>query len=165
MAGMRRVVALLVVGLVGCKAKAAHNAREELREARASEAERELHAIGKAVRIYAAENDKLPAGHAPLTPAVPCCQHPSGLCEPAEEDRVWDAEPWDTLDFLLEDSHRFQYAYDSDGATFTARAVGDLDCKGDRVTITMVGRLGEDGEVVIERDDPLKADKKPKPVQ
>jgi len=155
---MRVTALVLFVALVGCKVKKSAVDVDD-RRARAREAERKLHAMGKVVRLYFAENNILPKGHAPLTPAAPCCTHPGAMCDPLEEDGTWDREPWDTLDFVFDEKHRFQFDYESDGKTFLAHAVGDLDCKGDVVTFTLAGHP-VDGELVLEFDDPVKADKK-----
>src|SRR5688500_8890032 len=49
----------------------------------------------------------------------------------------WDTATWEKLHFVMRDAHYYRYEYQSAGdtadggtATFTARALGDLDCDG-----------------------------------
>ncbi len=96
-----------------------------------------LNRIGKAAKIHYIENAVLPAGDAPLTPAQPCCKAAGMRCQVDPKD--WQQEIWKKLDFALTEPSFFQYGYHSDGKTFTAIAVGDLDCDGIAVTYTMTG--------------------------
>jgi hypothetical protein len=44
---------------------------------------------------------------------------------------------WQALDFQISEPHRYQYSYSSDGHSFHAIAVGDLDCDGVSSTYTL----------------------------
>jgi hypothetical protein len=47
---------------------------------------------------------------------------------------------WKELDFSIDDAHLFRYDYTStDGKSFVAHAVGDLDCDGEAVSYTLTG--------------------------
>ena len=59
-----------------------------------------------------------------------------GTCNDAA---AWQNPTWQALDFSIDEPHMFRYAYESDGKTFTAKAVGDLDCDGTEVTYTLTG--------------------------
>lgn len=100
-----------------------------------SEAELHLEAIAKSARTQYVVDGALPKLTAPLTPARSCCEYPSRRCEPNDAD--WQTPAWDALDFMTVEPHYFRYAYESDGATLTATAVGDLDCDGNEVTYTL----------------------------
>ncbi len=73
----------------------------------------------------------------------------AGKWEPQEVH--WDRQTWHALNFAVSDPHYFAYQYESSGvdaaATFTARAVGDLDCDGTFSTFERVGRVDADADV------------------
>lgn len=105
-----------------------------------SEAELNLNAIEKASGMAFAENGSFVRGSVGPTPATPCCANPGKKCSASSSD--WVGVPtWDALMFEMTASHLFQYAYDGDGKTFEARAVGDLDCDGQTVTYVLRGRV------------------------
>jgi hypothetical protein len=85
------------------------------------------------------------------TPAKSCCGHPGNKCPPDADQ--WTKNPtWNALNFSVDDPHYFRLTFLSSGtgdsATFTARAEGDLDCKGVVSTFERTGRI-QDGKVVI----------------
>ena len=109
-----------------------------MHRAKSSEASLQLNRLAKYLKASYAQTSTLPIGAAPLTPTTPCCQGPHGKCaEPA----AWVNQPvWKELDFSIDDPHMFRYDYTStDGKTFVAHAVGDLDCDGEVVTYTLTG--------------------------
>jgi hypothetical protein len=93
-----------------------------------------------------------PTGHVPLTPAAPCCDSRGTCNTPA----AWQHPIWKALAFAIEDEHRFRYAYESDGKTFTVKAVGDLDCDATEITYVMIGDVGQDGEVRTKVTEPAR---------
>jgi hypothetical protein len=64
---------------------------------------------------------------------------------------TWRQPTWQALNFSIEDAHYYSYQYDSDGsgatASFTARALGDLDGNGVRSTFERSGRANAQLEV------------------
>jgi len=58
---------------------------------------------------------------------------------------VWQTAPWLELGIAIDEPHYFQYTYASDGKTFTATAIGDLDCDTNTATFTVRGVIGSDG--------------------
>jgi hypothetical protein len=83
------------------------------------------------------ETSAFPVGDVPLTPAAPCCASPGARCADAD---AWSRNPvWSALDFQVDEPHQFQYGYRSDGKTFSAIAVGDLDCDGTMITYELRG--------------------------
>jgi prepilin-type N-terminal cleavage/methylation domain-containing protein len=78
------------------------------------------------------------------TPAGNCCASPGGRCAP--DPSQWTSASWSALGFSVDDPHYFRYEYESTGtaaagvgSSFTARAVGDLDCDGVYSTFEMYG--------------------------
>jgi hypothetical protein len=103
-----------------------------------SEAKRMLTRLGKHATAYYLARGEFPRGEAPLTPATACCRQADQQC--AAPEAAWAALPvWAALAFLVDPPSRFQYRYQSDGATFTATATGDVHCDGHPVTYTIEG--------------------------
>ncbi len=90
---------------------------------------------------------------APPTPARPhCAEGDEHGFVPQPGD--WDHPTWQALNFALDQPHNYQYSVTVEGqgpgATFEARAVGDLNCDGVFSTFTRRGRVDESGEVRFE---------------
>jgi type II secretory pathway pseudopilin PulG len=119
------------------------------------ESELMLRRLERAAQRYAIENNALPRGSAPLTPATPCCAGPNRHCADLQS---WSTPEWQALDIAIEEPHLFQYSYESDGKTFTARAVGDLDCDGDSISYEIQGVLGDAGTTTFSRRGPIGVD-------
>ncbi len=108
------------------------------------EAEIQLNKLGKAAIVEYSENARFPTEHAPLTPAADCCAENFGgkrKCGPTPAS--WSTPAWRALDFELSEPHFFRYSYmpSADGSSFTATAVGDLDCDGVAITYTLSGSV------------------------
>jgi hypothetical protein len=100
-----------------------------MKKSKRSEAELNLGALQKSLKVAFIENAAFPTGSAPLTPATPCCEHsPDRKCPPAMDQ--WAGNPiWSALDFEIVEPSLFQYSYEStDGKVAIVKAVGDLDC-------------------------------------
>lgn len=119
--------------------------------AKATEAKLQLNRLGKAAKIHFLEHGAFPKGSAPLAPATPCCDQPGQQCTPAASD--WDHPVWRALDFAIEEPFRFRYSYEGDGATFVAKATGDLACAGRPVTYVARGTAAG-GEPAIAFEEP-----------
>jgi hypothetical protein len=114
----------------------------EMSPSKRSEAELNLNVIAKSNKLEFAENASFARGSVGLTPAKPCCEYPGKKCTFVASD--WEGTGgattvWDVLDFEMSKPFLFQYSYESDGNTYEARAVGDLDCDGTTVTYVMRG--------------------------
>jgi hypothetical protein len=121
-------------------------------KSKATEAKLQLNKIGKNAKVTFAETSKFPVGSAPLTPATDCCKGEGGKCQP--DPKAWTTGPWTALDFAIDEPHRFRYSYESaDGTTFTATAVGDLDCSGKPLTYTLKGSV-DAGNPKVELQEP-----------
>jgi type II secretory pathway pseudopilin PulG len=118
---------------------------EYMKKSKVSESALQLNRLAKYLRAIYAANSAVPIGTAPLTPATPCCDGPDHKCfDPA----AWtDQAVWKELDFSVDEAHLFRYDYAStDGKTFVAHAVADLDCDGEVVTYTLSGE--PDGDML-----------------
>jgi type II secretory pathway pseudopilin PulG len=119
---------------------------------RHTESDLMLSRLERAAERYAIEHDELPRGSAPLTPADSCCASPEHRCFDVQS---WQLPAWQQLDFSIDDPHRFQYSYESDGKTFTGRAVGDLDCDGSAVSYEIRGVIGDSGIPTFSKHGPI----------
>jgi type IV pilus assembly protein PilA len=85
-----------------------------------------------------------------VTPAASCCANVGHKCAP--NPAVWDSSTWNSLHFDMPDPHYYRYEYASSGtetdATFTARAIGDLDCDGILSTFEMTAHANSAGRDV-----------------
>lgn len=85
-----------------------------------------------------------------LTPARRCCLHPDKRC-PANPSLWRGNTTWRQLGFSIKGPHFYQYQFVSQGkgdqASFTARALGDLDCDGVYSTFERVGRITKSGYI------------------
>lgn len=108
---------------------------------------------------------------APVAKAGCCAMTGGGGTEKCEPDAtLWEVNPWVGLHFGVGDPHYYAYGYESTvgaaGATdgsfsFTATALGDLDCDGVKSTFTMYGVVnaaysdGPAGTAALARVDEL----------
>ncbi|HET9993156.1 MAG TPA: hypothetical protein VFQ65_31690, partial [Kofleriaceae bacterium] len=121
-------------------------------KSKATEAKLQLNKIGKTAKRIYAETSKYPVGSAPLTPATDCCKGDGGKCQP--DPKAWTAGPWAAMEFTIDEPHLYRYSYESaDGTSFTATAVGDLDCSGRPQTFTLKGSV-DAGNPKVELQEP-----------
>lgn len=112
-------------------------------KAKRPEAVLQLKRLERNIKLAHATNGTLPKGKVELTPGKPCCETGGACSDPA----AWKDPVWQALDFQIDEPHRFRYSYESNGKTFTVKAVGDLDCDGTEIQYTMVGTIDEHAEV------------------
>jgi hypothetical protein len=84
-----------------------------------------------------------PSSAGPTPPLGTCCKN-GGACDP--DARLWAGPEWRALAFSVDRPHFYSFEYrvgqaSGPDATFTARAIGDLDCDGSYSTFQMVGDL------------------------
>jgi hypothetical protein len=125
-----------------------------IRQAKIAEAEQSLERIVRSAESAAAaaetkgaEADRRLPPSAPLTPPFRCCEQADGRCPP--EPSLWEHPSWHALGFFPAESHYYQYEFVSDGQSFTARALGDLDCDGVMSTFERSGQINAQGQLVI----------------
>jgi len=117
-----------------------------MKRSKKTEAELQLDKIGARAKRAFHQTGAFPKGEAPLTPAAPCCGQPSNRC--AAPPAAWAQPVWRALDFSIDRPSLYQYSYESDGKTFTAKAVGDLDCDTIMSTYELRGTV-ENGEPTV----------------
>lgn len=82
--------------------------------------------------FFAGSNDDATARTFPpsveLTPARGACCKAGGKCK--ADPTLWQAEGWKNLNFSVDADFYYSYEFLSDGSSYTARAIGDLDCNG-----------------------------------
>ncbi len=122
-----------------------------MKKSKKSEASIQLTALEKRLRAAAAADNALPKGKAPLTPATSCCGQPGNKCS---DPAAWQHPVWQALDFSIDDPHLFRYSYESDGTTFKATAVTDLDCDGIEIAYVLTGSVDADGHVTSQLTPP-----------
>jgi type II secretory pathway pseudopilin PulG len=115
-----------------------------MKKSKKTEASLMLNVIAKSVKMSATVDGALPKGRAPLSPAASCCKSPDRKCNAPD---AWKHPVWQAIDFSLDEPHLFRYSYESDGKTFTARAVGDLDCDDNEITYVLTGTIDAQGVV------------------
>lgn len=137
------LVATSSIALVGCGKKSEKDLEKEVDKAlagldkevkqgfkeaaAAGEAQLQLDRIGKKAKVSAVEQAQFPVGKVGPTPAKDCCAS-GGSCAP--DAAAWADPAWKALEFSIEEPHAFQYSYESDGKTFTAKAIGCGDHAG-----------------------------------
>lgn len=143
--------------LMACSKPKLSGGKEGLKDyqdkSKMTEAKLQLNKIAKSAKVMFAEAGKFPVGSAPLTPATDCCKGAGGKC--AVDATAWSAGPWKELEFQIDEPHLYRYSYESaDGKTFTATAVGDLDCSGKPQTFTLKGSVDQAGNPKTEMQEP-----------
>ena len=131
---------------------------EYAQKSKRSEAELELRRIGRSAKMALIETDYFPAGNPSATPATSCCEGPNHKCAP--DPTIWSQEPWLSLDFEMSEPHYFRYTYAAapDRRSFTATAIGDLDCDGEEVVFTITGAVVDGTPTISEVVRPTNRD-------
>ncbi len=120
-------------------------------KAKKTEATLQLNKIGKNAKVSFITSSVFPKGKAKLLPEKACCAQADHKCAVTT---AWAKDPvWAAIDFQIDEANLFQYAYESDGKTFKATAVGDVSCSGHPQTYTMNGKI-VDGNPVVELVEP-----------
>lgn len=81
-----------------------------------------------------------------LAPATSACKDGKPITHTANP-ATWSKPGWKALLFTPRGPFRYQYEWVTDGKTFTARAIGDLDCDGVTSTFEEFGGVNAQGDV------------------
>lgn len=130
-------------------------------QARAKEAEAKvtLTQLRIATMAHVAEHGSFPSSDGAWAPTAMC---PKEGCKGGEPE--WQKEPWTTLQVGFEagEKHYFQYRYEVQGegkdATLTITAQGDPDNDGTPNSMTVTGRIDENGQALLEGPEKLDLD-------
>jgi hypothetical protein len=145
------VIALATLGASGCSKEF-----DEYKErSKATEGQLTLRRLVKSVQVALIRDNQYPIATTGLSPTASCCKSPGAKCVP--DPAVWDADPWKTLDFSIDDPFMYRVSYASDGKTFTAKVVADLDCdeqEDPREVLSATGSVDAQGApLVVYSDD------------
>ena len=108
-------------------------------------ADRECARLGKAC----ATKLKFPASTLP-TPVATACENGQSRARMIDPT-AWETPTWKAFGFAVKEPSLFQYQFESTGngvgATFTVRALGDLDCDGVLSAFERSGTVNDDGSI------------------
>ena len=141
--GFTLIELMIVVAIIGILAAVAIPAfMDYMKKSKKSEASLQLNKLSKNTKAYYVTNATFPAAAASTTPSTSCCTQNNGgkkKCAPVATE--WATAEWRELDFQIDEPFYFQYSYTpaSSGASFTAYAIGNLDCDADSITYTLAG--------------------------
>ncbi|HEX3760290.1 MAG TPA: prepilin-type N-terminal cleavage/methylation domain-containing protein [Kofleriaceae bacterium] len=164
--GFTLIELMIVVAIIGILAAVAIPAfMDYMKRSKKTEASLQLNKIGKNSKRAYMENSQYVAGSAAVAPTPVkagngCCggagkspNHCAANPSAFTGDTVWAA-----LDFEIDEDTLFYYSYGGTATTYTAIAVGDLDCDGTEITYTLAGTAANGQPAYQLTEPPASAD-------
>jgi prepilin-type N-terminal cleavage/methylation domain-containing protein len=145
--GFTLIELMIVVAIIGILAAVAIPAfMDYMKRSKKTEASLQLNKIGKNSKRAYMENSQYVVGDAKGLPTPggtgSCCGISGSLaanhCKAAPASFTGDSI-WSALDFEIDEETLFVYSYTGTATTYTATAVGDLDCDGTNITYKLSG--------------------------
>ena len=160
--GFTLIELMIVVAIIGILAAVAiPSFMDYIKRSKKTEASLQLNKIGKNSKRVYAETGSYVAGTGVSLPAPvsggSCCGGPNNHCPAAASAFVADTT-WTALDFQIDEPTLFTYKYVGVAQSFTATAVGDLDCDTTNITYELVGTADKGNPAVTLTEPPPNAD-------
>jgi Tfp pilus assembly protein PilE len=155
---------MIVVAIIGILAAVAIPAfMDYMKRSKKTEAALQLNKIGKNAKRAFSETSQYVIGAAtelPAKVATGCCNG-GGVspnhCKAVPASFAAD-DTWKALDFQIDEDSLFVYDYTGTATSFTALAIGDLDCDTTEITYTLTGTAVNGNPAVALSEPPVNAD-------